>query len=48
MNYKRQLELWRKRREKIAALLAKGITRTEVARRLGISKQRLSQIENAK
>ena len=45
MDYKKQLAVWRKRRKKVAALLAVGMPRKEIARRLGITRQRLSQLE---
>lgn len=47
MTYKQQQAIWRKRRERLAALLAAGVARKEIAKRLGISRQRLSQIERA-
>jgi len=42
--YDKQLAQWAKRRVKIAAMSAKGIGPTEIARKLGITKQRVSWI----
>ena len=47
VKYRKQQAIWRKRRERLAALLAAGLARKEIAKRLGISRQRLSQIERA-
>lgn len=48
MDYKKQLEQWRKRRKKALAMIASGIERKRIARILGITRQRLSQIERGK
>lgn len=48
MNYKKMLAVWRKRREKALAMIAAGVDRKRIAATLGITKQRLSQIENGK
>ena len=48
MNYEKQKLLWRKRRQKITDLLAAGVARKYIARQLGITRQRLSQLERAK
>jgi hypothetical protein len=44
MEYRKQLERYRRRREKILALLASGLGRTQVAIKLGVSRQRIHQI----
>jgi transcriptional regulator with XRE-family HTH domain len=48
MDYKKQKIAWRKRREKVLALIEAGVSRKAIAKRLGFSRQRLSQIENGK
>jgi len=45
MDYDKQLKVWKRRREKVAALLASGVRRKDIAKRLGITRQRLSQLE---
>lgn len=42
--YKKQLKVWAKRRERIVALFDSGWTRADIARRLGITRQRVYQI----
>lgn len=46
-DYHKQLVLWRARRVKIRQLVKAGKSVTEVARELGISKQRVSAIVRA-
>jgi len=48
MDYTKQLAIWRKKRERAHAMLASGMERKDIAKKLGISRQRLSQIENAR
>lgn len=44
MDYLSLLEQWRKRREKIAAMLDKGMTKADIARKLRVTPQRVGQI----
>ena len=46
MDYKKQLVIWAKRRRQALHWVAKGVPRKEVAKRLGITRQRLSMIES--
>ena len=46
MTYKQFLDRSRRRRAKIARLAAQGISQAEIARRLGIKRQRVHQILN--
>jgi DNA-binding CsgD family transcriptional regulator len=41
MTYKQQQAIWRKRRAKLQRLLAEGLKPAEVARQMGISRQRI-------
>ena len=47
MDYKTTLEQWRKRRAEITALVAKGKSISEVARKYGVSRQRVHRIVRA-
>lgn len=44
VSYKTSLALWRKRRERILRLSKQGLTKSDIARRLGVSRQRVHQI----
>lgn len=46
---KEEMAKFRKRKERILALLAKGLSQAEIARRLGFkNRQRVNQITNGK
>ena len=44
MTYKQQQAIWRKRRAKLLRLKAEGLIPSEIARRLGITRQRVYTI----
>ncbi len=44
MTYKEQMKEWKKRRERMAEMLQRGIPATEVARRFNVTRQRVHQI----
>lgn len=48
MDYLSLLEQWRKRREKILAMLDRGMTKADIARKLRITPQRVGQITKRK
>lgn len=46
--YEKLKVIWLKKRQRTLELLASGMPRKDVAKKMGITRQRLSQIENAK
>ena len=48
MRYKQKLAQWARRRNKIRVEAHRGINQSEIARKLRITKQRVSQIINGK
>ena len=46
-NYRKLLDYWRERRERILRLAASGMSQTAIARQLGVSRSRVNQIVRA-
>jgi transcriptional regulator with XRE-family HTH domain len=46
--HQRMLAKFRTRKQQIRALLARGVSQSEVARKFGISRQRVDQLANGK
>ena len=44
MDYKKQMELWRSRRERAAKMAAKGVPQTRIAKMLRVTPQRISRM----
>lgn len=44
MTYQEKLKEWKKRRERIMRMLSRGVSESEVARKFGITRQRVNQL----